>query len=72
MELILQTNRQAMKGSNRLLVLLEILVRFLSLRNSLVEEDLVQAVDQLMGHSSTVTERFCNFHSRPLSTSGLF
>jgi hypothetical protein len=67
MELIFQTDRQAMQHTNRLLVLLKVLVRLLGLRNSLIEKDLVQTIDQLMGDRSTVAESSCDLHRFPLS-----
>jgi hypothetical protein len=71
MKLIFQTDRQAMQHTNRLLVLLEILVRLLGLSDSLIEEDLVQTIDQLMGDRSTVAESSCDLHRFPLSGGGL-
>ena len=71
MELILQTDRQTMQHTNRLLVLLKILVRLLGFGNSLIEEDLVQTIDQLMSNRGAVAESLCDFHRLPLSTGSL-
>jgi hypothetical protein len=60
-----------MQHANRLLVLLKVLVRLLGLSDSLIEEDLVQTIDQLMGNRRTVAESLCDFYRFPLSAGSL-
>lgn len=61
-----------MKRAEWLFMLGKVFVRLLRLLNGLIEEDLVEAVDNLVSDRSTVAEGLCHLNSGPLSTRSLF